>query len=245
MEKNIVHVSRRRRILAGWAAAACGLVMLGTTATTLLGDEPSPHRTGHYGAGQLQPVSSDHSRAADQVARRFGRTSLQKVDTAGLWDDYQRGGPYRHSAPRPVAAAVCECDRGGHLNNPLFRVLDGFAGGIEQAVGLDRQSSLRHEATCDDGCDAVTRKELRQLDVRAVPMVKPIVPAPRVDKPANAGAKRGHVPEGSPPESQPDEPQDRLLPKPVHPDSEIDPFADEAAWTPGRNPAIERSAYFE
>lgn len=245
MDKNRVHASRRRRILACWTAAACGVFTLGTTATTLLGAEPHRHRDSHHDAGQLQPVSSEYARAADRAPQRFGLTSLQKADTAGLWDDYQRSGSYHQPTQRTHGATGCDCDQASHLKNPLFRVLDGFAGGIEQVIGLDRQGEVRHDASCDDGCDAVTLKELRQLDARAVPMVQPSVPAPRPDKPANAGAKRRRVPGDSGPASDPEEPQHPPVPAPVLPDSKIDPFADEAAWTPGRNPAIERSAYFE
>jgi hypothetical protein len=159
-------------------------------------------------------------------------TSLQEVDTQGLWQGYSRS---QTDAPAalPSARGTCRCGHGGtRAGGPLFRLLDHVAGGIEQVLGLSAKP-CRDAARCDDGCDAVLLEELSGLDAEVVPMAVPGQPA---------------GPRAAPPQAPQDQvapPPPAELPQPEKQDEQVNPFEDEEAWVPGRNPAIRRSAYFE
>lgn len=240
MVKATVPAAVRRRILAGSLATACGIVTFGFNPAVSVGAESHRHWDHDHGPNQPHLVSSNQRWAADSAPQQFRPTGLQEADTAGLWDGYQQDCHNCQSAKPTFGATGCGCDSRGKIKNPIYRVLDGLAGGIERAMRLDQRSKLRHEALCDDGCDAATLQELRQLDAHAVPMMAPTVRPEAADKRMRIEME----PRKSPSDALP-APERRKLPAPVLPDSKVDPFADEAAWTPGRNPAIERSAYFE
>lgn len=247
MDQVAVHASGRRRVLTGWLAAACGIMTFGTHATASLGAEPHGYGNQTHRAGQFQSSTAGHARGAIETTQGLGASSFQRADTGGLWTGYHRDNCENCQAVQPaVEGSDCGCDhRRVTLRHTIYRVLDGFAGGIEQAMGLDQRGQMPGEANCDDGCDAGMLSELRQLDAHAVPMVKHDLRSVEAEPPARIGAETDDAPTPPQPTSEPVAPPKRPVPAPVLPDAKIDPFADEASWIPGRNPAIERSAYFE
>ncbi|QEG40611.1 hypothetical protein [Roseimaritima ulvae] len=163
-----------------------------------------------------------------------------------------RRAPVRKHAPHKPA-----------LKNPdclVYNVLDGVAGGIEHALQLKTpqersRRSVIHRTSC--GCELCSQApaKKRRRAKPASPMLKrlpsrtstdfpmpPTVPmqvdAPLVDPPSEP---LSHPIE----ELEPKPKTVPRLPAPIVPDELADPFEDDQAWRPGKNPAIKRSAYYE
>lgn len=153
--------------------------------------------------------------------------------TVDVWDGYQA--PPRDASWRGYGADPCGCQpRRPRL---ILGLLDSVAGGVEQVLGLSGpRSSHCDEVACDDGCDAMT---LRQLRTDSARFPQPLYPAPAVITEDQVPGPVPFVPGGSSKRTI------EKLPVPRHQDAVSDPFEDEQAGRRRVNPAISPSAYFE
>lgn len=173
---------------------------------------------------------ADSASAAGPADHRQGSAAA-----AGLWDGYQP--PYRDASWRGYGGDPCGCQpRRPRL---ILGLLDSVAGGVEQVLGLSGpRSGHCDEVACDDGCDAMTLRQLRMpADSAAVPQT--LYPAPAVITEDDVPGPAPFVPGGSSKRAI------EQVPTPRNQDAVSDPFEDEQAGRRWVNPAISPSAYFE
>jgi len=148
------------------------------------------------------------------------------------------------SACGPACTAACPPTKRGLS---LFCLFDGIAGGIEHVLGLESPACRTQGCDglqCDQlGCDRLPALPVHDFS-REPLQVEPLWPtAPEIIEHGPLTTPRaGDAPKPAPAGEVAPRP---LLPAPQVPDSLSDPFEDDQAWLPGRDPSIQRSAYFE
>ncbi|WP_153558609.1 hypothetical protein [Roseimaritima sediminicola] len=216
-------------------------------------DAPQTVRTVGFVAGDEQP-------AAGLRALPSKSLSSESLPPLSATDHNVSFAPMPAPVPTRSAwrSAACRCGKPQNRHHrgaarkqrddecQLVKVLDGVAAGIEHSLKLKSPHQRQAEklaSTCNHCANGAGTSGRSGPSFDSDSNYRPHIGPETV--PAGRPLPDDGQPSGQP---QPGElSPERLprLPAPVVPDELSDPFEDDAAWLPGRDPSIRRSAYFE